>query len=134
MASGNSNARPLSPHLQVWRWHATMLSSILHRTSGIINYIGAIALTIWVVLLASGAEEKVAIFTSGALSGLTTLGLIVLTWSVTYHWLNGLRHLAWDAGKGFSPQGSNTRSVIIIAASFVPPAIIWFFALTGAAS
>lgn len=134
MASGNSKARPLSPHLQVWRWHATMLSSILHRASGIINYIGAIALTVWLVLLASGKESKIEIFTTGALSGLTTLGLIVLTWSVSYHWLNGLRHLAWDAGKGFDPKGSSTRSILIIAGSFLPPAIIWFFALTGGAS
>ncbi|WP_420430608.1 succinate dehydrogenase, cytochrome b556 subunit [Hyphobacterium sp.] len=134
MASGTTDTRPLSPHLQVWRWHATMLSSILHRTSGIINYIGAVALTVWLVLLATDSEGAVAILTTGALSWLTTIGLIVLTWSVTYHLFNGLRHLAWDAGRGFDPQGSNLRSTLIIGGSFVPPAIIWFFALTGGAS
>lgn len=134
MASGTSDTRPLSPHLQVWRWHATMLSSILHRASGIINYIGAIALTAWLVLLATGTEGCVAILTTGSLSWLTTIGLVVLTWSASYHLLNGLRHLAWDIGKGFDPAGSNMRSVLIIALSFLPPALIWFFALTGGAS
>ncbi|MEE2527313.1 succinate dehydrogenase, cytochrome b556 subunit [Hyphobacterium sp. HN65] len=134
MASGTSDTRPLSPHLSVWRWHATMLSSILHRFSGIVNYIGAIALTVWLVLLASGAEDAVAIFTSGSLSWLTAIGLIVLTWSASYHLLNGIRHLAWDIGKGFDPAGSNMRSILIIALSFVPPALIWFFALSGGAS
>jgi succinate dehydrogenase / fumarate reductase cytochrome b subunit len=134
MASGTTDTRPLSPHLQVWRWHATMLSSILHRASGIINYIGTVALTVWLVLLATGSEGAVDIFTVGALSWLTTIGLVVLTWSVTYHLFNGLRHLVWDAGKGFDPAGSNLRSILIIGASIVPPAILWFFALTGGAS
>ncbi|WP_421784910.1 succinate dehydrogenase, cytochrome b556 subunit [Hyphobacterium sp.] len=134
MASGTTDTRPLSPHLSVWRWHATMLSSILHRVSGIINYIGAVVLTVWLVLLATGSEGAVEILTTGSLAWLTTIGLIVLTWSVTYHFFNGLRHLAWDAGKGFDPAGSNLRSTIIIGASVVPPAVIWFFALTGGAS
>ena len=134
MASGNTDTRPLSPHLQVWRWHPTMLSSILHRVSGIGNYLGAIALTIWLVLLATAAEGAVEILTTGSLAWLTRIGLILLTWSASYHFLNGLRHLIWDAGKGFDPKGSNQRSVIIIALSFVLPAVIWFFALTGGAS
>ncbi len=134
MASGTSDTRPLSPHLSVWRWHATMLSSILHRFSGIVNYLGAVALTVWLVLLATGAEGAISIFTTGSLSWLTTIGLIVLTWSASYHLLNGIRHLAWDIGKGFDPAGSNMRSILIIVLSFVPPALIWFLALSGGAS
>lgn len=134
MASGNTDTRPLSPHLQVWRWHPTMLSSILHRVSGIGNYLGAIALTVWLVLLATGAESSVEILTTGSLAWLTRIGLILLTWSVSFHFLNGIRHLAWDAGKGFDPKGSNRRSVLIIVFSFVLPALLWGVALTGGAS
>ncbi|GJL96808.1 MAG: succinate dehydrogenase, cytochrome b556 subunit [Hyphobacterium sp.] len=134
MASGNTDTRPLSPHLQVWRWHPTMLSSILHRVSGIGNYLGAIALTAWLVMLATGTEGSVAFLFNGPMEWVTRIGLILLTWSVSFHFLNGLRHLAWDAGKGFDPKGSNQRSILIIIGSIILPAILWFFLLTGGAS
>ena len=118
----------MSPHLQVWRWHATMASSILHRFTGIANYIGAVCLAVWVVLLGFGAEGTIGWLFEGWMAWVTRLGLIVLTWCVSYHWLNGLRHLVWDAGKGFDPAGSNLRSLIIMVASVVPTAIIWFVA------
>jgi len=134
MANGNSDTRPLSPHLQVWRWHPTMLSSILHRVSGIGNYLGAIALTAWLVMLATGTEGCIAFLFAGPMEWVTRIGLILLTWSISFHFLNGLRHLAWDAGKGFDPKGSNQRSVMIIAGSIILPAILWFFLLTGGVS
>lgn len=134
MASGNTESRPLSPHLSVWRWHPTMLSSILHRASGIVNYLGAVALTVWLVLLASGAEGSVEILTTGSLLWLTRIGLILLTWSVSYHFFNGIRHLCWDKGWGFDPKGSNRRSVLIIFSAFIPTAVIWGLVLTGGAS
>ncbi|PIW31685.1 MAG: succinate dehydrogenase, cytochrome b556 subunit [Rhodobacterales bacterium CG15_BIG_FIL_POST_REV_8_21_14_020_59_13] len=134
MASGNTESRPLSPHLSMWRWHPTMLSSILHRVSGIVNYLGAVALTVWLVLLASGAEGGVEILTTGSLAWLTRIGLILLTWSASYHFLNGIRHLCWDMGWGFDPKGSNRRSVLIIFAAFIPTGVIWGLALTGGAS
>jgi len=134
MASGNTDTRPLSPHLQVWRWHPTMLSSILHRVSGIGNYLGALALTAWLVMLATGTEGSVAFLFDGPMLWLTRIGLILLTWSVSFHFLNGIRHLFWDAGVGFDPKASNMRSVLIIAFSFILPAILWGIALTGGAS
>lgn len=134
MASGNTDTRPLSPHLQVWRWHPTMLSSILHRVSGIGNYLGALALTVWLVMLATGTEGSVAFLFDGPMLWVTRFGLILLTWSVSFHFLNGIRHLVWDAGKGFDPKGSNQRSVLIIVFSFVLPALLWGFALTGGTS
>jgi len=121
---------PLSPHLQVWRWHATMASSIFHRASGVANYIGAILFTVWLVLAASGPEAYSAWenLRGGPVGMLVTLALIGFTLSLSYHLLNGLRHLAWDAGKGFDPKGSNQRSILIIAAAVVITALIWIFA------
>ncbi|MEE2565570.1 succinate dehydrogenase, cytochrome b556 subunit [Hyphobacterium marinum] len=130
----NAHSRPIAPHLSVWRWHATMLSSILHRATGIGNYLGAVALVIWLVLLATNSEPLVGFLFEGPMEWVTRIGLIALTWSASYHWFNGLRHLAWDAGTGFDPQGSNLRSLIIIVLSVIATAAIWFAALTGGAS
>ena len=129
MASSHSDKRPLSPHLQVWRWHATMASSIFHRATGSINYIGIVAFTIWLAGTAGGGPDYFAWAFQGAFGLLVKLGLFVLTWSFSYHWLNGLRHLVWDFGKGFDPEGSNRRSIMIFALSPVPAIVIWLFAL-----
>lgn len=122
--------RPLSPHLQVWRWHATMASSIAHRVSGSVNYAGAVLFTVWLVLVASGPEAYAAweAFREGPFGVLVTLALIVFTLSLSYHLLNGLRHLAWDAGAGYDPKGSNRRSILIFAGAIVITALIWIFA------
>ena len=127
MASDLSDPRPLSPHLQVWRWHATMASSILHRVSGIGLYIGALLAAIWIILVATGNFEPVhaALFT-GFMAWPAKIGLILLTYCAVYHWLNGLRHLVWDFGKGFDPQGSNLRSVAIIVLAASATIVLWF--------
>lgn len=125
MSSDWSDPRPMSPHLQVWRWHATMASSILHRATGIANYVGAVAIAIWFILLALGAEGAVAFLFEGWMAWVTRFGLIALTYAVSYHWLNGLRHLFWDIGKGFDPKGSNRRSVMILLGAVIPTALLW---------
>lgn len=125
MASDHSDTRPLSPHLQVWKWHATMASSILHRATGIANYVGAVAFAIWFLLLATGNEASIAFLFEGSMSWVTRFGLVALTYSISYHWLNGLRHLVWDIGKGFDPKGSNQRSILIMIGSVIPTAALW---------
>jgi succinate dehydrogenase / fumarate reductase cytochrome b subunit len=130
MANQSVDPRPLSPHLQVWRWHATMASSIFHRASGSINYIGAILVTIWLVLLAAGPDAY-AVFENlmaGPVGLLVKLALFGFTLSLTYHLFNGIRHLVWDLGKGFDPKGSNQRSMIIIVAAIVVTVVIWILA------
>lgn len=130
MANQSVDPRPLSPHLQVWRWHATMASSIFHRASGSINYIGAILITVWLVLLAAGPDAYAVFETlmSGPLGLLVKLALFGFTLSLVYHLLNGVRHLVWDLGKGFDPKGSNLRSILIIAAAIVVTVGIWVLA------
>lgn len=134
MASETTDPRPLSPHLQVWRWHATMLTSILHRATGIGMYIGTAALTVWLVMLATGTNGAVGFLFEGAMAWVTRIGLILLTFAVTFHWLNGLRFLFWDAGKGFDPKGSSQRSIIILGAAVVVTLGFWAFLLTGGAA
>jgi succinate dehydrogenase / fumarate reductase, cytochrome b subunit len=119
--------RPLSPHLSVWRWHATMASSILHRATGVANYTGAVLIAFWLVMAASGPDAH-AVWENamaGPLGIVIRIILIGFTFSVSYHLLNGLRHLAWDAGLGFDPKGSNLRSVLIIVLAAAFTAGVW---------
>jgi len=123
--------RPLSPHLQVWRWHPTMASSILHRASGTANYIGAGLLVLFLVCL-SGGQDGIALVEplfTGPLGWITRLVIFALTLSYSYHWLNGLRHLIWDAGFGFGPKSANRNSWLIFAATPVLAIAIWILAL-----
>lgn len=130
MAKPSTTSRPLSPHVSIWRWHATMASSIAHRMSGVVNYIGAVLITIWLAALAAGPEAYGAVeaLMAGPLGILVTLALIGFTLSLVYHMLNGLRHLVWDLGHGFDPQGSNLRSLLIFAGAVVITAAIWILA------
>jgi len=93
--------RPLSPHLQVYRWQIQMATSIVHRTTGIILTVGSLLIAAALLAMAAGPEawDRVR-----ALAG-SWLGLAVLfgwTWSFAFHLLNGIRHLVQDAGFGFS--------------------------------
>lgn len=130
MAKPSTTNRPLSPHVSIWRWHATMASSIAHRISGVANYTGAVLVTIWLAALAAGPEAYGAVeaLMAGPLGILVTLALIGFTLSLTYHMLNGLRHLVWDLGHGFDPKGSNLRSILIFAGAAVITAAIWLAA------
>lgn len=123
--------RPLSPHLQIWRWHATMATSIFHRASGVGNYIGAIALTLFLIILSGGPESyaSIAFLFEGALGWVTRIVMFLLTLSYSYHWLNGLRHLVWDGGAGFDPKVANRVSWLVMIATPVPAIVIWVLAL-----
>jgi succinate dehydrogenase / fumarate reductase cytochrome b subunit len=131
-ASG-TGARPLSPHLQVWRWHITMLGSILHRATGMALYVGALIAAGWAAALASGPNSYECY--RGLLgSPLGKLVLIGLTFSAFYHLASGIRHLFWDSGVGFTPRVANATGAATIAFGFVATLAVWTFAfLTGAA-
>jgi succinate dehydrogenase / fumarate reductase, cytochrome b subunit len=92
--------RPTSPHVLIYRWQIGNTLSILHRLTGAALAVGLIALSYWLIALASGPASYAA-----ALRLLTSpIGLVVLfgwIFSFMYHLLNGVRHLFWDAGKGF---------------------------------
>jgi len=92
--------RPLSPHLQVYRWEWTMLYSILHRATGVALGVGTLALVWWLVALSSGPE---AFETAQAVAGsfIGRLFLFGWTFALFYHFCNGIRHLVWDTGRGF---------------------------------
>jgi succinate dehydrogenase / fumarate reductase cytochrome b subunit len=116
--------RPLSPHLQVYRWEIQMATSIVHRTTGIILTVGALLIAAALLAMAAGPEawERVR-----GLAG-SWLGLAVLfgwTWSFAFHLLNGIRHLVQDAGFGFSIPAFVRNGWLSVIGSLLLTGAIW---------
>ena len=131
-AAKGMRPRPLSPHLQVWRWHITMAGSILHRATGVALYGGALILMLWALSLASGPDAY-ATFKAVAGSIPGKIVLFFITLSVFFHLANGIRHLAWDAGYGFNPKTADLTGIAAMAFAIVAAAAVWFLAaMTGA--
>jgi len=122
--------RPMSPHLQVWRWHWTMAASIGHRVTGVGNYLGVSLIGLWIVALAMGRADGGT--PAGPLGLLFWAVLYLFSASVTFHIMNGIRHLVWDSGRGFDPDLSSKISVAIFAAAFVLAIGELYLALTWA--
>lgn len=120
--------RPLSPHLQVYRWQITMVMSILHRATGIVLTLGAFAFASWLLAMAAGGEP--ALRAAECLgSPLGRLALFGFTVCLVYHLLNGIRHLMWDAGWGFEIPEVYKSGYTVAALTVVFTALIWWAAL-----
>jgi succinate dehydrogenase / fumarate reductase cytochrome b subunit len=110
--------RPLSPHFTVYHWPITMATSIAHRLTGIALSLGTVLLAWWLVA-AAGGPESFQLFNDVALTLVGQIILFGLVWSLAYHLLAGLRHLAWDFGYGFELGTANRMSIVIIALSIL---------------
>ena len=124
--------RPLSPHLQVYRWQITMTMSILHRATGVALTVGAFGLAWWLMAMAAGGEQAA----RAAACLASPFGRIVLfgfSASLVYHLLNGIRHLLWDIGWGYEIPEVYKSGDTVAALTVVLTAVIWFLALGGAA-
>lgn len=120
--------RPLSPHLQVWRFHATMVASITHRLTGVALYFGTFLIVAWLVALAISPEtyahiESVIVSVPGR--------IVLFLWAVAilFHFANGIRHLLWDGpGIGFSPKVASNVSVFNYVFAIVGAAALMYAA------
>ena len=116
--------RPLSPHLQIYRRQLTSVLSILHRFTGIGLAVGLLYLVCWLVAAASGLEafDKLQTF-NGTIIG----RLLLFGWSVAffYHLLNGIRHLAWDAGWGFELPAAYKTGYAVLIGTAVLTLLAW---------
>lgn len=124
----SADARPLSPHLQIYSPLINMVMSIVHRISGAALYFGTVILVCWLLAIASG-RGNYDLFTSLLK---TPVGLAVMagyTWALVHHALGGIRHLIWDTGRGFTLWVVNTMSWLTIFASLAITGTIWAFIL-----
>nr|VFK50508.1 MAG: succinate dehydrogenase subunit C [Candidatus Kentron sp. TUN]VFK51749.1 MAG: succinate dehydrogenase subunit C [Candidatus Kentron sp. TUN]VFK56615.1 MAG: succinate dehydrogenase subunit C [Candidatus Kentron sp. TUN] len=108
--------RPLSPHIQIYRKQITSSLSILHRATGVFLSIGTFAFVYWLWSLAAGPDSY---GNTQAFFGSIIGRLILLAWvfSLAYHLSNGLRHLFWDAGKGFEIKTvyASGKAVLVVS-------------------
>ena len=111
-------SRPLSPHLQVFRFILTMAMSIVHRITGGFLYVGTVFVAVWLVAAASGPEWFA--FVDGIYqSWLGRLILIGLVWSLIHHAIGGVRHFIWDLGYGFEKKTADRMALFNLVAGVV---------------
>lgn len=118
--------RPLSPHLQVYKPQITSVLSILHRLTGAFLAIGSLVLAVWLVSAAYSPPAFAAV--SGFFT--TLIGTILLVaWSAAYyyHFCNGIRHLCWDAGKGFALENAARSGKLVVTATIILTALTWAY-------
>ena len=119
--------RPLSPHLQIYRWSWTMGMSIFHRVTGSALYLGIPLFAIWLVALASGPGAFAAVH---GFFG-SWLGILILfgyTWVLMHHMLGGVRHLIWDFGHGMEPTQRAWMARLTLIGSVGLTLLLWIAA------
>ena len=121
------NKEPLSPHIQIYKWHISSLVSISHRITGIINIVAItfICLIASLLILGESNYEMIKFFMSSLLGKFVILGI---TWSFSFQILSEIRHLIMDLGYGLEIKTTNVTGVIVIFGSVV---LTVFFYLIG---
>jgi len=127
-SNGGLVKRPLSPHLQSYRWQISMTLSILHRASGIVLSVGALMLVWWLVAAATSeaAFGDVQWFLDSVLGWLLLFGW---TAALFYHLFAGLRHLAWDAGYGYEKPAYHATGYAVVIATAACTLLAWIVGL-----
>ena len=119
--------RPLSPHLQIYRWPLAMVISILHRITGAALAAGALLLVVLLVSVAAGPAtyDVLKVYISASLG---QIFLILWTLALFLHLLNGVRHLVFDAGFGFGIDATRISGIIVLLATVILTAAVWLVA------
>ena len=115
---------PLSPHLQIYRWHLSMILSITHRIIGVVNSVAMVLICLWTISFLFG-EENYEIIKIIFQSFFGKLLIISLSWSFSFHMLSEIRHLIWDLGYGFDLKISKITGVITIIGSLTLTILIY---------
>ena len=120
--------RPLSPHLQVYRWPISMAMSILHRITGVGLGLGTLLLTWWLVAAAVSDDAFAGVQWFLA----TPVGMLVLfgwTLALAFHFFSGIRHLVWDSGHGFDPPWYDRSAWAVLIATVAATLLLWVVGL-----
>ena len=118
------NNNPLSPHIQIYRWHISSLISITHRITGIINILAITIVCLWIASLLLGEEsyESTQLFLQSFFGKFIILSL---TWSFCFQLLSEIRHLIMDLGFGFELNATKITGLIVIVGSFILTVLIY---------
>ena len=128
MTDTASPSRPLSPHLQVYRWPITMAMSIAHRVTGGALYVGSLLL-IWLLVAAATGPHAYEIASAVFGSIIGRLVLFGYTLALFHHMFGGLRHFLWDTGAGMEPGTRNTIAWATVVGSVVLTLVVWAIVL-----
>jgi succinate dehydrogenase / fumarate reductase cytochrome b subunit len=120
--------RPLSPHLQVYRWGISNSLSILHRATGVFLSLGILVLSCWLISIATGPDAYAGI---ASFYGNPLFRLLFAGWAFCffYHLGNGIRHLFWDAGYGFERSSIQASGIAVVVFAVVATAVYAFIGL-----
>ena len=116
--------KPLSPHIQIYRWHISSLVSISHRITGIINIIAITFICVWSGCLILGEANYTLInfFLNSIFGKFVVLGVV---WSFSFQVLSEIRHLIMDMGYGFELQTTRITGLLVIFGSFLLTVVIY---------
>ena len=121
------NNNPLSPHLQIYKWQISSLLSITHRIVGVINIFAIMIICFWSISLLLGEDYYQ--FIQVYLDSIYGKFLIIsLCWTFSFHILNEIRHLLWDAGIGYEVRIAKLTGILVFIGSFI---FTILFYLTG---
>jgi succinate dehydrogenase / fumarate reductase cytochrome b subunit len=123
-APKTARPRPLSPHLDIYRFTLTMAMSIAHRITGVGLYVGVLLLA-WFLLAASTDAANFAVFSSFIHSILGRLILFGFTWALFHHMLGGVRHFIWDLGYGMDDPRREQLAQATLIGGIVLTLIVW---------
>lgn len=124
MAKTQEVARPLSPHLQIYRFTVTMAMSIIHRFTGVALYFGTVLIALWLAATAFGPDSY-ALFQTVAGSILGRLVLFGYTWVLLHHLFSGMRYLVWDNINAFEPRNADILSWAAAVLGFANAVGVW---------
>lgn len=125
-----NNNRPTSPHLQIYRLPLTAKMSISHRITGVFLSAGLV-ITVLFLLALAGGQSSWQVAHNLLSSWFGQLVLFGFTLVLNYHMCNGIRHLLWDIGHGFSLQAAERNNKIVLLASVVITLLVWIVALSA---
>ena len=118
------NRNPLSPHIQIYRWHISSLVSISHRITGIINIVAITLICIWMASLILGDTnyDFINLFLTSIFGKFIVIGL---AWSFSFQILSEIRHLLMDMGYGFELQTTRITGLGVIFGSILLTILIY---------
>lgn len=125
MAKDGTRNRPLSPHLQIWRWGPHMFVSILHRVTGDGMAFAGLAVLLWWLGALAGGPASYATFAKCMTSPIGYLVLVGISWAFFSHMMSGLRHFVLDVGAGYELKVNKTFAILAPVMGVILTAAFW---------